>query len=76
MLQLVSIEIIKVIKNMYILPKYIGEKRYDYEELTGVYNQNKLQIISIMLTHDQIWNLHHIRSSKWLFSTNIWQFNW
>ena len=27
---------------MYILPKYISEKR-DYEELIGVYNQNKLQ---------------------------------
>ena len=28
---------------MYILPKYIGEKRNDYEELIEVYNQNKLQ---------------------------------
>ena len=64
MLQLVSIEIIEVIKNMYTLPKYIGEKRNDYDEFIGVYNQHKLQIISIMLTYDQIWNLHHIRSSK------------
>ena len=45
---------------MYILHKYICEKRNDYEELIGIYNQTKLQIISIMLTHDQIWNLHHI----------------
>ena len=63
MLQLVSIEIIEVIQNMYILPKYIFEKRNDYEELIGLYNQNKFQIIIIMLTHDQILNLHHIRSS-------------
>ena len=63
MLQLVSIEIIEVIQNMHILLKYIGEKRNDYEELIEVYNQNKFQIISIILTHDQIWNLHHIRSS-------------
>ena len=28
---------------MYILLKYIGEKRNDYDELIGVYKQNKLQ---------------------------------
>ena len=43
-LQLGSIEkIIAVIKNMYILIKYIGEKINDYEDFIGVYKQNKLQ---------------------------------
>ena len=43
-LQLGSIEkIIAVIKNIYILSKYIGEKINDYEDFIGVYKQNKLQ---------------------------------
>ena len=43
-LQLGSIEeIIAVIKNIYILIKYIGEKINDYEDFIGVYKQNKLQ---------------------------------
>ena len=43
-LQLGSIEkIIAVIKNMYILIKYIGEKINDYDDFIGVYKQNKLQ---------------------------------
>ena len=43
-LQLGSIKkIIAVIKNMYILIKYIGEKINDYEDFIGVYKQNKLQ---------------------------------
>ena len=39
-----SIEkIIAVIKNTYILIKYIGEKINEYEDFIGLYKQNKLQ---------------------------------
>ena len=43
-LELDSIEkIIAVIKNIYILSKYIGWKINDCENFIGVYKQNKLQ---------------------------------
>ena len=42
----------------------LARKKKEYNEMIGLYKENKLQKNSIMISNDQIWNLHHIRSSK------------
>ena len=53
-----------IINNIDAHSKYIGENRNDYEELIGVFKQINYKIKSMMITHDQIGNLPHMRSSK------------
>ena len=62
-LQLGSIEnIIAVIKNIDILIKYIGDKINDYDELILEYtNKTNYKRISIMISLDQILNLHYMQ---------------